>query len=149
MMPKLDEAYTFEHRFAGPVARGPRITAPLTSVTARLHIRNHMVTLQHRQAAVFRAIADPTRREILGMLRGGPRSVGEIAADFRASRPAISKHLRVLRSVGLISTQQVGTARICTLNAVPLRAVNDWLSDYRELWGATLRGLKRYVEDKR
>src|SRR5215831_11599567 len=108
-----------------------------------------MVTLERKQAAVFRAIADPTRREILGMLRGGSRGVGEIAADFRTSRPAISKHLRVLRSVGLITTKRVGTARICTLNAMPLRAVNDWLSDYREFWGATLRGLKHYVEDKR
>jgi DNA-binding transcriptional ArsR family regulator len=109
-----------------------------------------MVTLDGKQrAAVFRAIADPTRREILGMLRDGRHSVGEIAANFRTSRPAISKHLRVLRAVGLVTTRRVGTARICTLNAMPLRAVNDWLSDYREFWGATLRGLKRYVEDKR
>jgi DNA-binding transcriptional ArsR family regulator len=108
-----------------------------------------MMTLNRKQhAAVFRAIADPTRREILGMLRGGRFSVGEIAANFRASRPAISKHLRVLRSVGLVTTRQVGTARICALNAAPLRAVNDWLSDYREFWGATLRGLKRYVEEE-
>jgi DNA-binding transcriptional ArsR family regulator len=108
-----------------------------------------MVTLSRkRQEAVFRAIADPTRREILGMLRGHPRSVGEIAAQFRTSRPAISKHLRMLRTVGLVATTQRGTARICVLNAEPLRAVSDWISDYDAYWGKALQNLKRYVEDK-
>jgi DNA-binding transcriptional ArsR family regulator len=83
-----------------------------------------------QSAAVFRAIADPTRREILGLLRAGPRTVGEIAANFRTSRPAISKHLRVLRSVGLVASRQEGTARVCALNARPLRAVGEWLQDY-------------------
>ena len=83
------------------------------------------------------------------MLRGGRYSVGEIAANFRTSRPAISKHLRVLRSVGLVATKQEGTARICTLNAMPLCAVNDWLSDYRAFWGETLWGLKNYAEEER
>jgi DNA-binding transcriptional ArsR family regulator len=101
-----------------------------------------------KHAAVFRAIADPTRREILGMLRGGRYTVGEIAANFRTSRPAISKHLRVLRSVGLVATRQEGTARICALNAAPLRLVSDWLSDYQMFWSETLRGLKEYVEEE-
>jgi DNA-binding transcriptional ArsR family regulator len=109
-----------------------------------------MVTLNRkRHEAVFRAIADPTRREILGMLRGRPYSVGEIAANFRTSRPAISKHLRVLRAVGLVATTQRGTARICALNAEPLRAVSDWLGDYEAYWSKTLQSLKRYVEDER
>ena len=109
-----------------------------------------MVTLNpQRHEAVFRAIADPTRREILGMLRGRPYSVGEIAANFRTSRPAISKHLRMLRAVGLVATTQRGTARICALNAQPLRAVSDWISDYEAYWSKTLQSLKRYVEDKR
>jgi DNA-binding transcriptional ArsR family regulator len=108
-----------------------------------------MVTLNRkRHEAVFRAIADPTRREILGMLRGRPYSVGEIAANFRTIRPAISKHLRMLRAVGLVATTQKGTARICALNAQPLRAVSDWISDYEAYWGKTLQSLKRYVEDE-
>lgn len=112
-------------------------------------ICNLMVTLMpKRHAAVFRAIADPTRREILGLLRGRRRSVGEIAANFRASRPAISKHLRVLRSAGLVMVRQHGAARICALNAAPLRAVDEWLKDYEVFWGESLRGLKRYVEEK-
>jgi DNA-binding transcriptional ArsR family regulator len=108
-----------------------------------------MVTLaRKRHEAIFRAIADPTRREILGMLRGRPYSVGEIAANFRTSRPAISKHLRMLRAVGLVATTQKGTARICTLDAQPLRAVSNWISDYEAYWGKTLQSLKRYVEDE-
>jgi DNA-binding transcriptional ArsR family regulator len=98
--------------------------------------------------SVFRAIADPTRREILGLLRGGRRSVGEIARNFRTSRPAISKHLRLLRSAGLVVTRRKGTARICELNARPLRAVGDWLRDYETFWSESLRGLKRYVEEE-
>jgi len=97
--------------------------------------------------AVFRAIADPTRREILRLLRGRRRTVGEIAGHFRTSRPAISKHLRVLRGAGLVLTRRAGTARICELNARPLRAVDDWLRDYAVFWGASLTRLKRYVEE--
>ena len=109
-----------------------------------------MVTLTpKRKDAVFRAIADPTRRRILGLLRGGSYSVGEISGHFRTSRPAISKHLRQLRAVGLVITKTRGTARICQLNAAPLRAVNDWLVDYQALWDESLQRLKRHVEDKR
>jgi len=109
-----------------------------------------MVTKQRQQHdVVFRAIADPTRREILGLLRGGRQTVGELAGNFRTSRPAISKHLRMLRSAGLVVTHQNGTARICELNAKPLRAVNTWLRDYEVFWGASLRELKQYVEKNR
>jgi DNA-binding transcriptional ArsR family regulator len=100
-----------------------------------------------RQDVVFRAIADPTRREILRLLRGGKRSVGDLASNFTQTRPAISKHLRLLRAAGLVVTHERGTARICELNAKPLRTVDKWLHDYEALWGASLRGLKRYVED--
>jgi DNA-binding transcriptional ArsR family regulator len=108
-----------------------------------------MATQRRKQEVVFRAIADPTRREILCLLRGGRRTVGEIAGNFRTSRPAISKHLRLLRSAGLVVTHQEGTARICELNAKPLRAVNDWLRDYEAFWDASLRSLKSYVEENR
>ena len=107
-----------------------------------------MVTLRLKQSnAVFRAIADPTRREILRLLRDGPRTVGQIAANFRTSRPAISKHLRLLRSAGLVISYKDGAARICDLNAKPLRAVNAWLLDYEALWGASMRSLKSYIEE--
>jgi DNA-binding transcriptional ArsR family regulator len=109
-----------------------------------------MVTKGREQhEVVFRAIADPTRRQILGLLRSGRHTVGELALNFRTSRPAISKHLRLLRSAGLVVTRRNGTARICELNANPLRAVNNWLRDYEVFWGASLRELRRHVEKSR
>lgn len=98
---------------------------------------------------MFRALADPTRRRILGLLRGGRRTVGEIAENFRTSRPAISKHLRVLRAAGLVVSHRNGTARICQLNAGPLRTIGAWLQDYQAFWGERLRNLKQYVEETR
>jgi DNA-binding transcriptional ArsR family regulator len=98
---------------------------------------------------VFRAIADPTRREILGLLRGGRQTVGQIASNFHMSRPAISKHLRLLRSAGLVVTRQTGTTRLCSLNARPLRGVNEWLRDYETFWAETMQGLKKYVENRK
>lgn len=109
-----------------------------------------MVTDQlRRDDILFRAIADPTRRDILRLLRQGERSVGEIAAHFTQSRPAISKHLRLLRSAGLVVTHEKGTARICELNAAPLRRVEHWLEEYRAFWSGSVRSLKRYVEERR
>lgn len=99
--------------------------------------------------AVFRAIADPTRRRILALLRQRPHTVGELAGNFQASRPAISKHVRLLRLAGLVIAHQRGTASICQLNARPLRAVNDWLRDYQTFWKGTLRDLKKYIEEER
>ena len=108
-----------------------------------------LATRHKRNEAVFRAIADPTRREILGLLRSRRCTVGELSANFRTSRPAISKHLRLLRSVGLVVTRRNGTARICELNARPLRAVSDWLQDYEGFWRESLGSLKRFVEEDR
>jgi DNA-binding transcriptional ArsR family regulator len=107
-----------------------------------------MVTINRKQRElVFKAIADPTRREILRLLRGGDRTVGDIASNFRTSRPAISKHLRLLRSAGLVVARKKGTARICELNGKPLCAVEEWLRDYEAFWDENLRNLKQYVEE--
>ncbi len=106
-----------------------------------------MVTIIRKPGnAAFRAIADPTRREILGLLRSGPQSVGEIASHFRTSRPAISKHLRILRTAGLVATRKDGAAHICRLNAKPLKAVSTWVREYEAFWRDSLRNLKNYVE---
>jgi DNA-binding transcriptional ArsR family regulator len=111
--------------------------------------RTAVAARSRQREVVFRAIADPTRRDILGLLRGGRQTVGEIARNFRTSRPAVSKHLRLLRSAGLVISHRQGTARICELNAAPLRAVNDWLRDYEAFWSASLLSLKSYLEDER
>jgi DNA-binding transcriptional ArsR family regulator len=93
--------------------------------------------------AVFRAIADPTRREIPSVLRTGRRTVGEIAGEVRMSRPAVSEHLGLLRSAGLVTTRQEGASHFCGLNANSLRAINDWLRHY-----GVMQSLKRHTEEK-
>jgi len=87
-----------------------------------------MVTSQ----AVFRAVADPTRRRILARLRKSPLETGRIARAFPVSRPAISKHLRVLREAGLVRRRRQGRRCLYTLNAAPLKAVEEWVSLYRD-----------------
>ena len=109
-----------------------------------------MVTKARRQRdQVFRAVADPTRREILSILKRGERTVGGIAQNFRMSRPAISKHLRLLHAAGLVETRPLGTASLCRLNARPLCAIDEWLHDYEAFWSESLESLKRYVEEEK
>ena len=97
-------------------------------------------------ADVFRAIADPTRRAILDRLRAGPTPVNALADDFRQSRPAISKHLRVLRQARLVSEERVGRQRRYQLQPAPLQQVVGWIEGYRALWQINLDNLKRYLE---
>jgi DNA-binding transcriptional ArsR family regulator len=98
--------------------------------------------------AVFKALADPTRREILALLRDGGSTVGDIASNFKMSRPAVSKHLRQLRAAGLVIDRPVGTTRVCELNAEPLQTVDEWLALYKMLWKKKLMRLKAHVEEK-
>lgn len=105
----------------------------------------------HRARAdedVFRAIADPTRRAILDRLRAGPARAGVLAADFKQSRPAISKHLRVLREARLVSEERAGRERVYQLDPLPLQRVAGWVEGYRGFWRASLGSLKRYLEGK-
>jgi DNA-binding transcriptional ArsR family regulator len=97
-------------------------------------------------AATFRAVADPTRRAILDLLLEGARPVKQIAESFPVSRPAISRHLRVLRHAELVEEHRAGRKRIYQLNARPLRAVGQWLEHYRQFWEKKLLSLKKYVE---
>ena len=87
-----------------------------------------------RLDAVFGALADPTRRAILTRLTQGDATVAELAAPFRVSQPAISRHLRVLEQAGLISRHRRATARLSHLEAEPLREATAWLARYREYW---------------
>jgi DNA-binding transcriptional ArsR family regulator len=105
----------------------------------------------HRARAsgdVFRAIADPTRRAILDRLRAGPANAGALAADFRSSRPAISKHLRVLRDARLVVDHRLGRERVYTVEPARLQAVAGWLEGYRSFWESSLTQLKRNLEAK-
>jgi DNA-binding transcriptional ArsR family regulator len=99
-------------------------------------------------ADVFRAIADPTRRAILDRLRAGPTPVNALAADFQQSRPAISKHLRVLRQARLVTEQRAGRERVYQLQPAPLQQVLGWVEGYRAFWQTNLDNLKRYLEQE-
>jgi DNA-binding transcriptional ArsR family regulator len=85
-------------------------------------------------SVVFGALADPTRRAILGQLTDGDATVAELAAPFSVSQPAISRHLKVLEQAGLISRRRRATARLSHLEAQPLQDATRWLARYREYW---------------
>ena len=95
---------------------------------------------------VFRAIADPTRRAILDRLRAGPAPVNALASDFAQSRPAISKHLRVMREARLVTEQRAGRERVYQLSPRPLQTVAGWIEGYRSFWFDSLDNLKRMLE---
>src|SRR5215468_38380 len=96
--------------------------------------------------AAFSALADPTRRAVLDLLRTGTRPAGDIARAFTVSRPAISKHLSILRRAHLVEERREGRHRMYHLNPEPLKAVDTWLTDYRQFWTASLNNLKAFVE---
>jgi DNA-binding transcriptional ArsR family regulator len=97
-------------------------------------------------ADIFRAIADPTRRAILDRLRAGPANAGALAADFDQTRPAISKHVRVLREARLVVETRNGRQRYYELNPVPLQTVVGWVEGYRSFWQSSMSRLKRNLE---
>lgn len=87
-----------------------------------------------RLSTVFGALADPTRRAILGRLAAGDATVAELAAPFTVSQPAISRHLKVLEHAGLITRTRRATARLSHLEAEPLRDATRWLARYQQYW---------------
>jgi DNA-binding transcriptional ArsR family regulator len=107
-------------------------------------MRHRSVT--YSREAAFNALADPTRRAVLDLLRAGTKPAGEIASAFPVSRPAISKHLRILRRAHLVEEHREGRHRMYQLNPEPLKAVDSWLEHYRAFWSASLNNLKAFVE---
>jgi len=95
----------------------------------------------------FAALADPTRRAILSRLASGEATVTELAAPFRMSLPAVSKHLKVLERAGLITRAQEAQWRPRRLEAAPLKDVSDWVETYRRLWEERLDRLDAYIRE--
>ncbi|MHB8627219.1 MAG: ArsR/SmtB family transcription factor [Aggregatilineales bacterium] len=95
----------------------------------------------------FEALADPTRRRILDLLREQPRLVGELADLLETSQPGVSKHLRVLREVGLVRVRQDAQRRWYELRSEPLAEVDTWLESYRHLWNARFDRLDTYLHE--
>ena len=110
---------------------------------SRPDLRAQLDTHRHD---IFRAIADPTRRAILDRLRGGPAPVNSLASAFAQSRPAISKHLRVLREARLVTEERAGRERVYQLSPRPLQTVAGWVEGYRSFWLDSLNNLKRMLE---
>ena len=109
-------------------------------------MRHRSVTYSRDSA--FNALADPTRRAVLDLLRAGTRPAGEIARAFPISRPAISKHLKILRRAHLVDEHREGRHRFYQLNPEPLKTVDSWLDEYRRFWTANLESLKSFVESE-
>ena len=109
-------------------------------------MRDRLVT--YSPDAVFSALSDPTRRAVLDLLRSGSLPAGQIAQAFPVSRPAISKHLRLLRHAHLVNEARRSRHRVYSLNPAPLKAVDVWLNQYRAFWETSLKSLKAVVESE-
>ena len=95
----------------------------------------------------FNAIAEPQRRNLLVLLKDGERPVNELAAAAGLAQPATSKHLRVLRDVGLVYVKKAGKQRLYGLDAQGLEAIHRWTGGFEEFWRGSFKRLNRYVED--
>lgn len=95
----------------------------------------------------FSALADPTRRAILSRLQKGGASFTELAAPFEMSKPAVVKHIKTLEKAGLVQRTGSPTRPVYRLNAAPMQAPRDWLSDYQRFWDSSLESLDVYVRE--
>jgi len=97
----------------------------------------------------FNAIAEPRRRDILQFLAGDERSVSDIVDALEMAQPSVSKHLQVLREVGLVSVRRDGRKTMVRMNPEPLRAVHDWVALFERHWRGQLRRIKQHAEEDR
>lgn len=94
---------------------------------------------------VFQAIADPVRRDIIGLLANERLTVNTVAENFEISRPAISKHIRILKECGIIKINQKGRERYCEIKPNSLIPVSEWVEQYRKLWEEKLDSFEEYL----
>jgi DNA-binding transcriptional ArsR family regulator len=102
----------------------------------------------HTLDTAFSALADPTRRAILARLALGEATVGELAAPFPISAPAISRHLKVLEEARLIARTKYGQSHVCRLNPEGLKSAQEWLDHYRAFWGGAFDRLDTHLKQK-
>ena len=95
------------------------------------------------------ALADPTRRKLVETLATGPQSAGSLASPFEISRPAVSRHLRVLRNAGLVEVSAEGRRRVYRLSEGALEGVRDWIDEVGRMWDEALLAFKRHAEARR
>lgn len=99
---------------------------------------------------IFKAIADPTRREIFNVLAVASTalSITQISDQFEMTRQGVSKHLKLLHDAGMVDINQVGRERFCSANALPLKEVNDWVKVYEHFWANKLKDLGNYLDQQ-
>ena len=95
---------------------------------------------------VFQAIADPVRRDIIGLLAEQRMTVNAVAKQFEISRPAISKHIKILHECGMVAIHQQGRERYCEIQPQSLLPIADWVAQYRDLWEGKLDSFEAYLE---
>ena len=97
--------------------------------------------------SAYAALAEPHRRQILDLLRGGERPAGDLVQSLQLSQPGVSKHLKVLREVGLVAVRAQGKQRLYALRPEPLAEIDQWLEPYRAFWSQRLDALERHLEE--
>jgi DNA-binding transcriptional ArsR family regulator len=117
----------------------------LSHTFASTYLHNHNMETRRD---VFQAIADPTRRAIIGMIAKQPISVNTIAERFDVSRQAISLHLKVLAECGLLNIRQLGRERLCEAKLEKLNEVHTWIEQYHQLWTERLNALEKFIEQE-
>ena len=124
------------------------INFQIICVTIWLHIflQSNSIRMDTRRD-VFQAIADPTRREILGMLAHKPLNINAVADRFSMSRPAVSKHLKILTECDLVVVRQQGRERLCEMKPEKLQEVSAWVKQYEQFWAEKLSALDQYLTD--
>lgn len=95
----------------------------------------------------FNAVAEPRRRQILDVLAGGEHPVNDLVARLGVAQPLVSKHLRVLRQVGLVDVRDEGRQRMYRLNGRPLKPIHDWVKNYEQTWNERYEALDELLED--
>jgi DNA-binding transcriptional ArsR family regulator len=96
----------------------------------------------------FQVIADPSRRQILGMLTQSTHNINSLAENFDMSRPAVSKHVKILQSAGFISIQEIGRERHCILNQQGFNELKTWLNYFDKFWDSKLKNLETILNNK-
>ena len=110
-------------------------------------IVNRMVNNQEGMDRVFAALADGTRRSMIRRLARGPAAIGELGRPHGISKPAVTKHVKVLERAGLVRREKHGRVHQCTLNPSPLRRAEAWIEHNRTFWERSLRSLAKLVEE--
>nr|WP_314262035.1 metalloregulator ArsR/SmtB family transcription factor [uncultured Devosia sp.] len=107
-----------------------------------------MEQYQAQLNGIFQALADPTRRAVIGRLGRGPASVGDLAAPFEMALPSFMKHIHMLEETGLIRTSKAGRVRTCEVNTDRLAAVGGWLDEQRAIWEGRTDRLEQFVTEE-